>query len=564
MSEQSEHAGTNELQKQVIERGMELRRLTQRDNQGLPNDQVLNSNCTDEDMERMSDSDFQQRENKLAVDRKRLRLKEIEAQERSNRNSYRTLDREYEQQYMIEKSARQKAAENARKLQGACGNDDGGDKDSRGFDRAFDTRSAVNGLDRVFRRPSLVGRREDHDLSEDEPPPPGTGDDLELPLGASANYAPSFLFGGADSHYEAQSIAESARSAFSDEEGGEDVTATPKAPKKPIKPKRKGPTQDPTPKKKDKKDKKEDDEEEVQDPMANMAPGAFADRARELVADADDDGLAPPVTDGMAEYIRKMFKKTKDLSVGKDLAGTYLPPSNLQDVLVPKMESAYYKSNKVSVNVKKADVELQLTQQFILASITAFLPVCELIAERGARDKELNNVGLDAAEGLRLAFFANTSLVRRRRRALENNIDSNIVTSVVNADVGGDYLLGDDLQETVDEAKKQKKLYKDLMPEERNVQPRGRARGRGFDRGGRGGGRGGRGFRGARGGGFNSGTPNNNPAQGFQNASAPYRGRGQGFRGDRSRGNQRRGQQHQSPLQDVDKPQKSPDFSKRK
>ena len=248
-----------------------------------------------------------------------------------------------------------------------------------------------------------------------------------------------------------------------------------------------------------------------------------------------------------------MYKKTKELNVGKELAESYQSPRNLAEILVQKMNRPYFKSNKVHADIKRADVELQLTQNFVLAAMIAMLPMCEYILEKGMEDAELDAAGIDVANAMRLMFYANTSLVRRRRAALARNIDGDMLYPVAHADVSGEFLLGDNVQETVDEVKKDRKLYKDLAPEKQYVDyGRGRARGRGVQRGR---------------GGFNQGQQNQaqhyqnqNQNQGFQHPSVP---RGRGHRGVRGRGQQARGGHQQSPLQNLH-PQERHNFNKRR
>ena len=299
-----------------------------------------------------------------------------------------------------------------------------------------------------------------------QPMPPGTEE---------SDYAESFLFG-------TQSERDDFTENFFEEEEPHEEPDTEEEPVKiPKTIPKKIPAKRQVDEGKKPKDKADEEEEVEQDPIADWE-GDFADRARVVITEAAGQQHARPVTPGLKKVVSTLFKNTKDLANGKKLCDCYPPASNLlEELQAPKMDEGYYKSSEVSSAVKKADKESQLTQRLLMGSVSAFLPLCELVVLRGRKDPELNNLGNSIVDALSLAFYANTSLVRRRRQALRGNIDSELINPIVEADLGGNYLLGDQVEDTVSTAKKAKKLYKDLAPESSRGrgQPRGGARGRG-------------------------------------------------------------------------------------
>ena len=458
----------------------------------------------------VTEDDIVRREMLLGTKQRQIRIRKLEqAEEVLRLESLDVEDVDYELMYMADRYAQQVSQESNRQV-----TDMEPEEETRG-------------------RPVRVGHHR-------QPLPPGTEDDEET----GSVYAESFLYGNED-EWENESQVSSIpapRSGFKPTMKKAKLQGV--IPKKPAATKKA--TAATATATEDVSTETTPNPEKV-DNMKKWKAGGFARVAQKAVAEVEEDNLSPPVEEGLADFIRTMYKKTKDLAKGKTLSEEYTSPRNLKEILVPKMNREYFKSNKVPAEVKKADVELQLTQTLLLSALTAFLPLCEYLLEKGDEDPELDVIGAEVADGLRLAFYANTSLIRRRRNALGMNMDSDMAYPVAQADVGGEFLLGDGVQETVDEVKKSRKLYRDLAPEKERNFNRGRARGRQQ--------------RGARGGYNNTGYRN----QGFQTPSPPNRGRGSG--GYRARGQQNRGRQdgqQWSPLQNVHQNQDKQNFNKKR
>ena len=290
----------------------------------------------------------------------------------------------------------------------------------------------------------------------------------------------------------------------------------------------------------------EAEEEPAPNPFEDWDDSPFNLAAQEVVNEAEGDSLSREITPGMAKLLQVLFKNSKDLGKAKQLAEAYPAPKNANFLTSPRMDAGFYRSDRVDYVVKRADKEMQLSQLCLMAAITAMLPLFELMVERGKKDSVLAEKGGSSIDGLRLAFFANTSLTRRRRQALRPNLDGRVARSVVNAEVSAESLFGENVEETVREAKKADKLVTDLMGPER-----GRGRGRGVQRG-RGGHQRGRG---------RGGPPANNNNQqhqhypynnrGFHNPPSHHRGGVRGAPRGRGRGGHRAADDtdHHSPLE---------------
>ena len=146
----------------------------------------------------------------------------------------------------------------------------------------------------------------------------------------------------------------------------------------------------------------EEKEEEV-DPFANWGDIPFANGAQQLVQEAEHVNVSDKVSPGMVKLLTTLFKNTKDLSQAKKLAELYPPPSNVTEILAPRLEEGIYKSDVLDYATKRADKELQLMQSAILASIVAILPMLQLMVSRGASgDDQLAASGDAAIDAMQL------------------------------------------------------------------------------------------------------------------------------------------------------------------
>ena len=100
----------------------------------------------------------------------------------------------------------------------------------------------------------------------------------------------------------------------------------------------------------------------------------------------------------------------------------------------------------------------------------------ELLIKRGSEDPELNGVAAGAVDALKLSFFANTSLIKRRREALRPKMDKRLAGTVLGGDITGKGLFGDEAADKVAEAQKADKFVRDLMGLNKRQAPHGRGR----------------------------------------------------------------------------------------
>ena len=72
----------------------------------------------------------------------------------------------------------------------------------------------------------------------------------------------------------------------------------------------------------------------------------------------------------------------------------YRAPENSKEMVVPRVETGVFR--KMSHAERKTDAAIQSAQTAIMASMAAFLPLCQLALDRGDEDKDLNAVSSNA------------------------------------------------------------------------------------------------------------------------------------------------------------------------
>ena len=111
------------------------------------------------------------------------------------------------------------------------------------------------------------------------------------------------------------------------------------------------------------------------DPFAQVNDGAFASAARSALEDAEENKFSPAVSDGLAKLLDTLYRHTRDMKGGKELAAKYPPPGNVNQLEVQEMEKSLFTSDEIPKSLKVADMHMQFTQQAILASVVAWLPL---------------------------------------------------------------------------------------------------------------------------------------------------------------------------------------------
>ena len=231
----------------------------------------------------------------------------------------------------------------------------------------------------------------------------------------------------------------------------------PAKPKKPTKPGRKG------------RDDTESEEERKEDPFEGVKDGAFSGLAKEFLLKTDDSPRSSAVNKCLASVVDNMIEKNIDEKEAVELALKYPSPENVTRMVVPKLEVSMKQRKDVEQHLKTGDVHVQITQEILLAGLTALMPACELILSRGAEgDSELNDAGVKVFDGLKLITYANNNLVRRRREALRHKLFKDVADTVISAPLGGAFLFGAKSKDNFVERKQEKRFFQEVMGPDKN------------------------------------------------------------------------------------------------
>ena len=131
---------------------------------------------------------------------------------------------------------------------------------------------------------------------------------------------------------------------------------------------------------------------------------------------------------------------------------------------VPKLDTEIYEA--IDQKVRNFDQSMQNIQRAIMASVSAFAPILRLAYNRQESDEELNSLGRQLGEGVKLLGFACNNLSAKRRELLKPNLDPKYAKTLAKGnDSNPDWLFGGDLINTTKKCEVSQKIGEKVLKE---------------------------------------------------------------------------------------------------
>ena len=216
-----------------------------------------------------------------------------------------------------------------------------------------------------------------------------------------------------------------------------------------------------------------------------VGTGALADFLREQLNQVKEcDKVSPKIADDAALVINKILKESVYVTEMEKLTKSHPRVQNIEYMKVPKLDVEVYEV--VQQKVRNLDQGFQSIQKAVMSAVSALAPVLSLLISRGEGDDELNQVGRNLGESIKLMAFVNNTISAKRREIIKPYL-APIYAKVLTKghETTPDWLYGGDLLTTTKKCEAAKRIGQKILKPTGPVNdiPRGmsnrRARGRG-------------------------------------------------------------------------------------
>ena len=154
----------------------------------------------------------------------------------------------------------------------------------------------------------------------------------------------------------------------------------------------------------------------------------------------------------VASLLERYLKEATVLADMEKLAKSYPRIDNVDNMKAPRLEEEVYQA--VEQRVRNTDMALQGIQRGVLAAMSAFAPVLDLTCARARskEDKELDALGNDMMNGLKLLAHVHNALSSKRREFLKPQLDPAYAKALSKTQDSPtqEWLYGGDLEEKTD------------------------------------------------------------------------------------------------------------------
>ena len=205
----------------------------------------------------------------------------------------------------------------------------------------------------------------------------------------------------------------------------------------------------------------------LQTKLKGVSKGAILDKATGILDVKDGPATSKAVhatvaalcqrftQTALADPDNESMKKVKEIP----------PPKNVSVMKVPLLDKGPHDDlikNKHN-NAIALDNHMVGAQEAIMAGLTSFLPVIELMIERGEeKDAELNDIAASAVDGIEMLILASNCLVRKRREMLRPYLQQSISKAIMISPMGGETLFSE-AKKVVEQCKEDLEFTKNIM-----------------------------------------------------------------------------------------------------
>ena len=210
---------------------------------------------------------------------------------------------------------------------------------------------------------------------------------------------------------------------------------------------------------------------EVEQQLKLVGSGALADFLREEWTHVkESDKVSTKLDDCTAKVVNKMLKESLHVTDMEKLAKNHPRVENVDFMKVPRLDMEVFQV--VEQKVRNLDQSLQSIQKGVLASVSALSPVLSLLIQRGDADEELNKVGRNLGESIKLLAYVNNILSSKRRDLIKPYL-APVYAQVLTKghDTTPDWLYGGDLVTTTRKCEASQKLAQKILKPKSDSNP---------------------------------------------------------------------------------------------
>ena len=193
------------------------------------------------------------------------------------------------------------------------------------------------------------------------------------------------------------------------------------------------------------------------------ASGNLADFFKEqLVQVKESDKVAPRLDDELAVVVNKILSEAIYPTDMDKLSKAYPRIENVEFMKVPKLDSEIY--DAIDQKVRNFDQSLQNIQKAIMSAVSAIAPTLRLVYNRQETDQELNGVGRQLGESIKLLGYATNNLSTKRRELIKPSLDPKYAKTMSKVqDSSPDWLFGGDLVTTTRKCEVSQKIGEKVL-----------------------------------------------------------------------------------------------------
>ena len=205
--------------------------------------------------------------------------------------------------------------------------------------------------------------------------------------------------------------------------------------------------------------------------MKLVGTGALADFLREEWSQVKEcDKVSPKLDDCTAKIVNKMLKDSLHVTEMEKVAKNHPRVENVDFMKVPRLDMEVFEV--VEQKVRNMDQSIQSIQKGVLASVSALSPVLSLLINRGESDEELNKVGRNLGESIKLLAYVNNILSAKRRELIKPYL-APVYAKVLTKghETTPDWLYGGDLITTTRKCEASQKLAQKILKHKAEANP---------------------------------------------------------------------------------------------
>ena len=192
----------------------------------------------------------------------------------------------------------------------------------------------------------------------------------------------------------------------------------------------------------------------------------------------ESDRVTPKLDGDLALIFNKILKDSVFTSEMEKLAKSYPRIENIEHMQVPKLDTEVF--DVIDQNIRNRDQSLQGIQKAIMAAVTAMAPTIKLAYERADTDEELNLLGRQLGESVKLLGYASNAISTKRRDLIKPVLSPVYAKALTKShDTNPEWLFGGDLVTTTKKCEVSQKISEKILKEKKKApvnQPQSQAK----------------------------------------------------------------------------------------